>query len=202
MSKPLRITAILGTPVAGVVTRPFMLDGPLSWVWWAESENFQPALDPNTAPGDADLPLEKWEKHGTWGWCTSEAVYEVTRRTQMEIRRPPADREFARFTKDKKHHHGMGPMKARDTVIPLSVIPKMVWEVLATDPDEVMRLCEQVTHLGGHRARDCGRVESWEFDTPATATGWERRPFPKPGSTGVYRAPYSHPLRRVEVPEC
>ena len=106
----MRITAHLEGSSAGIVGTPFMLDGPLAW---AEAvTGAYPPLTKDHAP-EIPVPLETWEKGELWGYKTSRAHYDVLSYGSLEIRRKPSDREYSRYTKDRKNHHALGPYKAR-----------------------------------------------------------------------------------------
>lgn len=185
----LRVTARLAERTNGIVGQPFMLDGPLAWAEATTGD--YPPLTGDTAP-EIPLPLEKWERDGLWGWKTSRAHYDVAAQTVLEVRRKPSDKEFARFTEERKHHHGLGPHKARDTAIPIALIPTIWWDVEATDEAELLLLLDVITHLGARRSIGLGRVDDWEV-TPGTPGGWEDRPFTAPA-----RPPYWHQARKYE----
>lgn len=190
------VTAYLDTPTAGIEGTEFPLDGPLAW---AAAVSAPPGvLEPITAQfaPDVDLPLEKWELHGTWGWCVSRARYDITARSQVARRRRPPDAEFALFTPAKRHHHGLGPYKARDTAVPVAVMPTIRWQAKTTDEARLRELLALITHLGGHRAVGLGHVTSWTVE-PGTPGGWRDRRLPAPGVSGRFRPPYWHATREV-----
>ena len=183
----MRITAHIEGACAGIVGHGFMLDGPLAWVE-AVTGNYPPLT--NSHAPEIPLPLEKWEQGGTWGWKCSRAHYEPLSHSSLEIRRKPADKEYGRFTKEKKNHHALGPAKARDLVVETAIIPAIWWDLNPADEARLIALCRQITHVGAHRAIGLGKVTRWEF-TDGPQDGWEDRPFTLPS-----RPPYWHPERR------
>lgn len=184
----MRVTAHLEGSCAGIVGQPFMLDGPLAWAE-AVTGNYSP-ITKGHAP-EIPVPLETWEKNGLWGHKTSRAHYDVTAYGSLEIRRKPSDREYSRYTKDRKNHHALGPYKARDLVIETAIIPEIWWDIEPTDAEKLETLLQLITHLGSHRAIGLGKVTHWELaDGPEN--GWEDRPFTLPT-----RPPYWHQERRT-----
>lgn len=196
MSIPLTVTATLDTATSGVEGEPLMLDGPLAWAYAVTAP--PGSLPPITSSHaeDMPLPLARWERHSTWGWCVSRAHWTQITHSQTEVRRKPSDQQFARFTRDGRNHHGLGPHKARDTVVPVALIPTIWWDLDCTDETELRRLLHSVTHLGAHRAIGLGHVARWDIQ-PGTEGAWEDRPMPAPGLTGRYRPPYWHHTREV-----
>lgn len=187
MSGYLRVTAHLDTATTGIVGQPFMLDGPLAWAEAVTGD--YPPLTRDHAP-EIPLPLVMWEEDGEWGWCTSRALYDVASHSALEVRRKPADAELSRFTRERKNHHALGPHKAKDAIIPTALIPKIWWDIECADEEWLRRLLDQITHLGGHRARGLGHVTQWET-APGEPGAWKDRPYNKPT-----RPPYWHPERR------
>lgn len=199
MSIPLVVTAHLSAPTIGLTRRPFMLDGPLSWAAAVTSPTPVPPITPTDCP-DMDLPLQRWHEHGTWGWCTSQAAFEVTHHGATELRRKPATAAMSRYTTDRRHHLGLGPHKARDTVLSEEWIRSFTWHVLATDRDRLAFLLEHITHLGAHRGIGKGLVDRWQITPDRDPEAWRDRPMPTPGAPpAAYRAPYWHPTRKVQA---
>lgn len=199
MSTPLVVTATLDTPAVGLIERPVMLDGPLTWAAAQDAHARGLPLPPLThehAP-DMDLPLDWWEQAGTWGWCTSQATLDVTSYTATELRRKPATGPMARYTRDRHHHTGLGPYKARDTLVAAAWVRTATWHVLATDPARLEHLLSLVTHLGRHANIGHGHVASWTIAPDPDPDAWRDRPMPTPGVVGAWRAPYWHPTRRM-----
>lgn len=196
---PLQVTAHLDAPCAGVIEQPFMLDGPLAWALAtaAPAGTYPPIT--NYYAADMPVPLARWEESGTWGWRTSQALYTVASHGSIEIRRKPADTAFSRFTKERKHHHGLGPHKARDLVVPTTWIHDMTWQVEVTSESQATSLASlllSIDHLGAHRAIGLGHVARWQIND-GTPDAWRNRPMPVAGETASHRAPYWHPSRRV-----
>lgn len=184
----LRVTAhLVDGRTSGIVGQDFLLDGPLAWAEATRGD--YPPLTRTHAP-EIPLPLERWDKNTDWGWCTSRAHYDVHAHTVLEVRRKPSDDAFARYTTEKKHHHALGPHKARDLLIPIAVIPSISWDIECTDEDWLNLLLDRLTHLGGHRARGLGRIRDWEI-SEGTPDAWKDRPYTKP-----VRPPYWHTERK------
>jgi len=202
LGTPLVVTAHLDTPAVGVVEAPVMLDAPLSWAAAVLAQRDGSALPSMTRDMvmDMDLPLVRWEEHGTWGWCTSQAAVHVRSWTAVELRRKPATGPMARFTQDRRHHTGLGPHKARDTTVAAVLVDTMTWHVLATDRTRLESLLSVVTHVGKHANIGHGHVTRWVVQDDPNPDGWRDRPMPTPGATGAFRAPYWHPSRKVTVP--
>lgn len=200
MSTPLVVTARLDGPTVGLTGAPVMLDGPLSWAaaTAAAQAEGRPLghLSASQPADDYDLPLERWQEHGVWGWCTSRAVVDVLHYGATKIRRKPATGAMSRYTRDARHHIGLGHHKARDTILPVEQVTTATWHVLATDRDHLERLLTLVTHLGGRRGIGMGQVTSWTVEPGADREAWRDRPLPTPGEVRAWRAPYWHPSRR------
>lgn len=194
----LRITAVLDRPSIGLVEHPIMLDGPVAWAVAQLSIRDGVALPPITrehAP-DLDLPFERWELGGTWGWKVSKADLMVESYTSVEIRRKPATAEFARFTSERKHHLGLGPYKARDTTVSAAWVTKATWEAEVTDRARLEECLAVITHLGAHAAIGYGHIASWRVENGAGE--WSDRPMPHDqGVVQGIRAPYWHHSRKV-----
>lgn len=194
----LRVTAKLDRPSIGLVEHPFMLDGPVAWAAAQDALRSGVELPPITraeAP-DLDLPFERWEQSGVWGWRVSAAELTVEAYTAVEIRRKPATGEMARFTREARHHAGLGPYKARDTTVSAAWVTRAVWEVECTDRGRLLDLLDMVTHLGAHAAIGYGHVAGWEVAS-GTPGGWSARPMPDTHPHLAVRAPYWHHSRRV-----
>jgi hypothetical protein len=197
MSTPLLVTARLDTPSVGLDRHPLMLDGPLSWAYAMHALAHNLPLERVTklyAP-DLPLPLDRWEQDGTWGWCTSRARFTVEAYTAIQIRRKPATQAMARYSPDRKHHAGLGPMKARDTTLQAAWIRRIEWDVLATDPTELAALLQHITHMGERHRNGLGHVTKWTIAPSHQPDAWRDRPMPGDGQP--MRAPYWHPSRRV-----
>src|SRR5690606_35446871 len=172
---------------------PFMLDGPLAWVAWQRS-----GLPMDTSdPVDFDLPLGRWEIGGTWGWQCSAGVLDVAAHTAGQMRRKPATAEMSRYTRDRKHHCGLGPHKARDTTLAVVWLHTITWQLTSIDQPTLEGMLTDITHLGKHYSRGYGRVREWQI-TDGVPDGWRARPLPSPtGSLQGVRPPYHHLSRKV-----
>ena len=200
----LQVTAYLDTPVIGTLSP---LDAPLSYAAYQRAVRDGRPLPPMTDEyvTDFPLPLSRWEREGVWGWCTSDAIVSIHDfSTSVEIRRKPATREMARFTKAKDHHSGLGAMKARNTVLSADYYRELDWLVACDDQaqaDALLDLLGDVTNLGARHRNGFGHVQKWEL-RPLKYTDmiWEkRRPMPTPDGPVMRRprAPYHHPSGRV-----
>lgn len=185
----LTITAHLVEQTSGIVGQPFLLDGPLAWAEATRPDRDYPPISKEHAP-EIPLPLNLWEQDGDWGWRVSRAHYIVAAQTVLEIRKKPADKQLATYTTERKNHHGLGPHKARDLVIPTALIPAISWDVDCADQEWLRLLLDRITHLGSHRALGLGRIRSWDI-TPGTPDAWKDRPYADP-----LRPPYWHHQRK------
>lgn len=212
---PVRVTALLAEPVVGLAQHPGALDGPAAFGAYqsalAAGDRFDPipaawALDfalplatwTRPHPGGGDARLGAADPAHAWGWACSRALYDTDAHTAVQIRRKPATAQMARFAPDAKHHAGLGPYKARDTLHPAVAARRVHWFALA-DPRALEELLAHVTHLGRAARHGNGRVLAWDVAAdPQAHEGWARRPFPHPGgSLDAIRAPYWHPSRRL-----
>lgn len=194
----LTITAHLSTPIVGMDR--LMLDGPLSWAYaelQLQAGRHVPAITPSFA-ADFPLPLERWEEGGTWGWCCSQGVEDIIQWTTVQIRRKPATDAMTRYTRDRRHHAGLGPLKARDQSIQGRLVRTVTWEALVTDRAELERLLAVVTCVSARWRNGFGRVEKWVVETSRNPQGWRNRPMPHPGGIPTpVRPPYWHQTRSV-----
>ena len=200
----LQVTAYLDTPVIGTLSP---LDAPLSYAAYQRAVRDGKPLPPMTDEyvTDFPLPLARWEREGVWGWCTSEAWWQEVRfSTSVEIRRKPATREMARLTNAKDHHSGLGPMKARNTVLAADYVNPIFWFVECDDQsqaDELKDLLGDITHLGARHRNGFGHITKWEVEplSDDLSWQWQARPMPTPDGPALRRprAPYHHPSGRV-----
>lgn len=197
---PLVVTAHFDTLSVGLVEQPLMLDGPLAWAAAMAAHTAGTPIPPITrehAP-DLDLPLARWEEHGTWGWCTSQAALAVAAHTAIAVRRKPATAAMARYTTDSHHHAALGPYKARDTTVPAAWVHSATWRIVATDTDRLHNLLALITHIGRHRNLGHGHVVRWTTAPGGDPDGWRDRPMPGPGQPRRgYRPPYHHATRQM-----
>lgn len=201
--QPVKVTAYLATPPVGIDAHHLHLDGPVSWGAWqqylhAHGHDALPPMTPDRAV-DFLLPLATWAAHGTWGWACSRAHYTPHGYTTGAVRRRPAVDEMARYATDKKHHLSAGPMKARDTPLPITLVTEATWWALA-DPEPLHTLLtEHVWSLGRHARHGHGRIQRWIVEPHGDREAWRDRIMPDPDSPvrdGI-RAPYHHPTRQV-----
>lgn len=189
---PTLITAHLDTPVIG---EPPILDGPLAWAA-AITHPDPPPITPDCAP-DFDLPLGRWEQDGFWGWQVSRPHAEMVHHSTVESRRRPAVGPMARYTTARDHHAGLGPMKARNTVLAAAHATRITWHAVVTDSDLLHQLLGHITHLGARHRDGYGHVARWETSPSDDPDGWRDRPMPDPdGQVMRVRAPYWHPTER------
>lgn len=202
--QPVRVVARLATPVIGLDSHPMHLDGPVSWGAYLAyiSEHGHDALPPLSDDHVVDfaLPLATWNMHGTWGWACSRAHYTPVGYTTVAMRRRPAVDEMARYAPDRRHHLAAGPMKARDTPLPATLVSEITWYALA-DPEPLAELLDRVLSVGRLGRHGHGRVLRWEVHPHDDREAWRDRVFPRPGGVPQsIRAPYHHPKRKV--PAC
>lgn len=209
------VTAHMAEPI--VNWRPeMMLDGPLSWGAFRlrQGRNHGPNLPPMTPDHahDFDLPLARWtvpafgdhhpelldDRGNIWGWCTSAVITEdAAALSGVDVRRRPATDPMSRWSDAKRHHIGLGPMKARNVRLPAAFAHRLAWHIDSEEPDAVMRLLEHVTHLGRMTRHGHGRILHWEIRAHQSGA-WMERPMPhKGGQPMSVRAPHHHPTRQA-----
>lgn len=202
--RPVVVVARLSTPAAGVDTHPLHLDGPASWGAYLAyiAEHGHGNLPPISGESAVDfsLPLAAWQRDSAWGWCCSRAHYEPQGYTTAAMRRKPAAEAMARYAPDARHHLSAGPMKARDTPLPATLVHTVTWYALA-DPGPLRSLLERVWSLGRLGRHGHGRIARWEVAEHDDRDAWADRVMPDPaGPVQGIRAPYYHPTRKV--PAC
>src|SRR5690554_2988687 len=112
------------------------------------------------------------------------------------IRRPPRSTLFPYTTLFRS----AGPMKARDTPLPATLVSEITWYALA-DPEPLAELLDRVWSLGRLGTHGHGRVLRWEVHPHGDRDAWRNRVLPDPdGPLDGIRAPYHHPTR--QVPAC
>lgn len=200
----LRVTAVLDS-TAVIPGGIFGLDAPLSWGWIQRRKERREPAPPLTATfaPDLPLPLARHDLADTWIWRTSRAHWEIAQQITINVRRKPATAAMARYGKDRKHHAGLGPYKARDAILPGVAAREVWWDADVTDPDELADLLRHITHLGPRHRNGFGHVAEWRVD-PGDADGWADRPMPtktSPITEGI-RSPYWHPSRAYPVTAC
>lgn len=212
---PVTVTARLAEPVIGLDTNPMALDGPLSWCAAQAALAAGETLPPVRKDWMVDfaLPVATWtatpsrsgvdprllaaDGASVWGWACSQAMYTVDGYTAVHMRRRPATLEMSRYSRDRKHHAGLGVMKARDVVLPATVVTAIHWHALA-DPDALAEFLTHLTHVGRVTGHGNGRVHTVTVAPARDRDGWRNRPMPDPagGEVGI-RAPYYHFSRRM-----
>lgn len=199
MSIPLKVTAMLDSIAVTPSTGMFGLDAPLSWGWIERAREAGDRLPPLTetyAP-DLPLPLAKYGTGPEWVWCTSRAHWDVVQHVTVATRRRPATSAMARYGKDRKHHMGLGPYKARDVATAGVAARSVSWDVLCEDAAELEDLLAYVTHLGPRHRNGHGHVTEWRI-TGSTPDRWKDRPMPHPdGEPTAIRSPYWHHTRQA-----
>lgn len=195
------VTAHLATPVIGLDTHPLHLDGPLSWGAYQQhlADHGHDSLPPMTDTHAVDfaLPLATWTAEGTWGWACSRGHYEPDGHFTLAMRRRPPVDEMARYSDSAKHHLSAGPMKARDTPLPGTLVREVTWYALA-DPEPLKALLERVWSLGRLGRHGHGKVTGWSVAAHEDREAWRDRVMPHPdGMLQAVRAPYHHPTRKV-----
>lgn len=195
---PLEITATIDGLLLGYDRYPVMLDAPLAWAAneYHITKGRPPAPLTATYAHDFPLPLARWEQGGTWGWCSSRATMDLVGYTGVQVRRKPAVEAMARYGRDRKHHAGLGPTKARNATLTAAMVRSVTWQADVTDRGMLERLLSYVTHLGARHRNGFGSVLEWRI-SEGQPDGWQDRPMPYPDGVpfGV-RAPYWHPSRR------
>lgn len=167
MPIPLTVHATLATPTAGIV-RP--LDEALAQGFYREwaRRRFDEAIsfprrfeDVDLTPMSVewadklDLPLEKWEEGGQWGWKSSRALGEVQMHSLIETRDGDGT-EIATWWSD------------------------LHWHVVVRDGQcERLGLLLDLAEWVGDRGRDgYGRVAEWRVEDGAPEDGWRERLMP------------------------
>lgn len=200
---PVVVRATFDAACIGIDEGPVMLDGPLAWAYaqraLAARKQLPPML-PDYAP-DFPLPLATFgDTDGPdWVWRTSQAAFDVVGRTTVEVRRKPETRAMARYTKATSHHAGLGPMKARDTKLPASLVRSATWHVVTTDRADLEDLLAHITHIGARHRNGFGKVKTWRVTEDTDVDAWMDRPMPDPDGVAEYgvRAPYWHHTRKT-----
>src|SRR5690606_1102105 len=180
--QPVRVVARLTTPVINLDSHPMHLDGPASWGAYLAyiAEHGHDALPPLSDDAvDFALPLATWNMHGTWGWACSRAHYTPVGYTTVAMRRRPAVDEMARYAPDRRHHLAAGPMKARDTPLPATLVSEITWYALA-DPEPLAELLDRVLSVGRLGRHGHGRARRWEGHPHDDREASRDRDFPPP----------------------
>lgn len=214
---PVRVVARLTEPVVGLDTNPLHLDGLLSWAGYLTHVDQHghlhlPPLSPDQC-ADFALPLATWAMPASvpdphplavgagglvWGWACSAAWYTPAGHTTVNVRRRPATDVMARYTTDNSHHLSTGPLKARDTPHPATLVGEVTWWALA-DRARLQAMLDRVIGVGRMPRHGHGRVLRWTVGRDDTAIDqWRWRHLPDPaGRPETIRAPYHHHSRRM-----
>jgi CRISPR type IV-associated protein Csf3 len=173
---------------------------------------------------DFRLPLAKWSMQAhpeprdhvhlrdsdgnVWGWCTSAAIADWAKDSQLEIRKKPAMNEMVRMSEDGSVNIGAGPMKAYNLTYPTRFAERIHWYVLGQEKG-LRYLLDTITHIGKKHNLGLGRVISWDVcgvDNDWSIMGPDNalmRRMPSSFDTtkyaefGAIRAPYWHRSRYV-----
>ena len=213
----LQVTAVMAEPII-YFEDGMHLDGILAMA--AYREYIHNGGDPLPIPMlsnwviDFDLPLDKWtrpvpegatphdkllnDKGDLWGWMASAVYAEWQSRGKMEYRKKPDTQRMSRYTSQKSHHLGAGPMKAFDLSYPTVFANEIRW-LASGDIEEVDRLLNTyITHIGKKHATGSGLVSRWIVETSTHSSF--KRVMPAAGcELRSIRAPYSHPSRFVSA---
>jgi hypothetical protein len=212
--EPLVVRAHLAEPVVNFHPET-TFDGPLSFGAYAQyiaqygddlpARNSDWALDFDLPLARiATVPVEGADRRlctpdgRVWVWASSRVSFaEPSIHTRVEVRRKPATEQMSTWSKAKRHHVGLGPLKARNAVHPAVVTPWVEWRVLG-DPDEIRKLLGFVTHLGRLHSHGYGRVLRWEVEEDSSGQAWKSRALPAQGGFNLaVRAPLHHRSRLV-----
>lgn len=214
---PLTITVTLDEPLVGDLSQPITGDGALAWCAYLEhvedrGRTSLPPMRPGVSALDWDLGLATWTRPVSgpvtdpdslaagghaWGWACSHHTPVPGALTAVAVRRKPAEQPMGRYTRERRHHLGAGPHKARDTIHPAAWVGDIVWHALG-DLDRVAGLLARLTHIGRLGRHGYGRVARIHVERGGDRDGWRARTLPTPGGRpdGI-RAPYHHDTRRM-----
>lgn len=193
MITPVVVKAKVDSPIVEATRAPIMLDSLLAYSRALAGD--LPPLRRDTEPR-VPLPLDTWENDDTWGWKASQATYTVAGYTGVQVRRKPAVDAMARYGNFRKHHLGLGPHKARDTLLEAAWVHELAWCAVTTSVDELTVLLTRINGIGKHATIGYGHVSEWEIHPSDNADGWQDRGH-SPGRRT--RPPYWHPVGRETV---
>jgi len=214
---PLQITVTLDEPLVGDLSRPITGDGALAWCAYLEHTHAHgtahlPPMRPARSALDFDLGLATWTRDPTgpvidddalgadgkaWGFACSHHHPVPAALTAVAVRRKPADGPMVRYTRERRHHLGAGPHKARDTIHPAAWIGDITWHAVG-DPDRVSSLLTRLTHIGRLGRHGYGRVARVLVVRGGERDAWRDRTLPAAaGTVDGIRAPYHHQTRQM-----
>ena len=213
---PITITATFTDPIVGF-RDDLGIDGPLSYAMYRRltpgEQEALPPMNPNWAL-DFDLPIARWSAPApdglqcderlltvdgeVWGWCTSDPVVTGNRsEVATHIRRKPELEAMARWSNAKRHHSGLGPLKARNITHEATFASQVKWHALG-DPEKVQDLLSEVIAIGRATRHGNGRVGKWTVDAHSDRDAWRTRAMPATGGSPTpVRAPAYHRSRLV-----
>lgn len=215
--QPLRVTVRLDEPLVADLHRPLHLDGALAWcayLEWVEAAGHRPPpIRRHESPLDFEVGLATWTAPPSveqidgralgadgmaWGHACAPFTPVPRVHTAAATRRRPPTEQMARYTRDRRHHLGAGPYKARDSVHPAAWVGDITWHALG-DPDRVAHLLTRLTHVGRLGRHGYGRVQRIEVIAGSDRDRWRTgRTMPTPGGQeDTIRAPHWHPTRRM-----
>lgn len=210
----LRITARMAEPVVSYGDG-MHLDGILAWAAYMdlprEEREELPNIQHTDAPADFDLPLERWEHCGHWGWCASAVHADWSRRGIHNVRRRTPLAEMQRYTPDGSVNVKGGRYKPSDIPMPTIFARQLVWYALG-DLSQIGRLLDRVSNLGKLSNVGAGRVLHWiverqqdDWSVHRDDDLTRRMPTGVPWTGlpcyGGLRPPYWHRSRQAEAVE-
>lgn len=216
--RPLRVTAVMADGRVASIDGRLFLDSIMAYSWMLENHPEQVTLN-NAATDkaiDIDLScaLEKRGEGDDWFWACSMGQFEEKCETIEYAHKrvsPMAAERYVDFGRRRgKIVTGGGPYKSWRKPILVKLIPSVTWYCVG-DAEEIKRLLEPITHIGGRRGSGYGlvrewRVEPWDEDWSVYGRNGElMRPLPDPNGTeeqGI-RPPYWSPRnwRVCRMPE-
>lgn len=196
---PMQITARMQEPVVysgdgmhfdGVLSLGAFLALPLD-----VRETMPPITDSHCT--DMDLPLDRWEMHGTWGWKASAVHADWLFSSTHYVRKSVKHEPMARYSTANAMNTGGGEFKSKNTPYQARTALCLVWYAVG-DIDAVRDLLSHVRTVGKLGGHGMGRVASWDVEAHDDARAWMSRRLPSvEGLPGAVRAPYWHPSRIV-----
>ena len=167
--RPLTVTAL--TPAGYASGTPWSpsLDGIMAWAAMRErlGRDFGTNLDLTAVEG---LPLAV-ERHGGEWWyaCGAPRPSEVLGQRDKHFHRRFNAIDAERWTSAKRIETAMGPHKNMRKAHFITTCASLSWACIG-EPEEVLRLVEQVHNVGSGHTRGLGAVAGWRvtegFDGP------------------------------------